>query len=285
MAVAGSRECRPGPHLIASEICTSRTKLLGNIDSQRREARIDSRHRLCCPERMRNGPAFSVSVRTAILLAALAVGGCGSSAADSPSAGGSSAAAGARDVGAGRGGGVGTAGGPGTSGGGGSGAGAATAGASNGGATSAGASSGGATTAGASGSGGQGSAGMSALACPATVPATGASCSTPGVCNYSDCGGAGLSTATCDGVTFSVTASPCQAVPCGTTGSPPHALSCMPNEICVSHQAGNSWFECRPDPCAPGAEACGCASALCGSPSNCSFQNFKLICSCTGICA
>jgi len=227
---------------------------------------------------MSSGLAFPISLGIAILMAALPVGGCGSSDASASSAGVPSEAGGSSQAGAagaGHGGNAGTAGEPGSSGMGGSG-GAPIAGAS---------SSAGGATVGASGSGGHGIEDMSDPACPAMVPAIGATCSKPGVCNYSDCAGAGQSIATCDGVKFSVTSTPCQSVPCGTTGLPAHALYCLPNELCVQHQAGNSWYECRPDPCAPGAQACGCASTLCGANSSCSFQNFKLVCSCTGSCA
>ena len=225
---------------------------------------------------MRSRPALPISLGI-VILAALAVGGCGSSDAGASPAGGSSQAGGTSQAGAasaGHGGNAGTAGGPATSGTGGSVGGAATAGASGGGAM-----------AGASGSGGQGTADMSDPACPATLPAMGATCSTAGVCNYLDCAGAGQSIATCDGVKFTVTTTPCQSVPCGTTGLPAHALSCLPNEICVEHQGGNAWYECRPDPCAPATQACGCAGSLCDCNSVCSFQNFKLVCSCTGSCA
>ncbi|HEY3253180.1 MAG TPA: hypothetical protein VGJ91_04495 [Polyangiaceae bacterium] len=223
---------------------------------------------------MSSGLALPISI--AISLAALVLVGCGSSAAG-PSSGtaGEPGAAGE------------SAGKAGMSGKGGSGGGVPIAGASgSGGGAIAGASgSGGGAIAGTSGSGGQPTADQSDPACPATVPAMGATCSTAGVCNYLDCAGAGQSTATCDGVTFSVTTGPCQAVPCGTTGSPPHALSCTPDEICVEHQGGNVWYECRPDPCAPAAQGCGCASSLCGAKSSCAFQSFKLVCGCTGSCA
>ncbi|HET7542416.1 MAG TPA: hypothetical protein VFK05_21250 [Polyangiaceae bacterium] len=224
---------------------------------------------------MKSARALPISLGVIISMAALAVGGCGSSGGDASTAG-SSSQAGSSQAGtasAGHGGNAGTASGPETSG-------------SGGGVPSAGASgSGGGAIGGASGSGGHGTADMSDPACPATLPAMGATCTTAGVCNYSDCAGAGHSIATCDGVKFSVTTTPCQSVPCGTTGSPPHALSCLPNEICIEHQGGNVWYECRPDPCAPSAQACGCASALCGSNSSCAFQNFKLVCGCTGSCA
>lgn len=231
-------------------------------------------HRSCWQPRMRSAPALPISLGVVISMAALGVGGCGSTGAGGSSEAGGSSHAGAES--AGHGGNAGTAGGSGTSGTGGSGGRVPTAGASG---------RGGGASGGASGSGGQGTADMSDPACPATLPATGATCTTVGVCNYSDCAGAGQSIATCDGVKFSVMTSPCQSVPCGTTGSPAHALSCLPNEICVEHQGGNVWYECRPDRCAPGAQACSCSSALCGSNSSCAFQNFKLVCGCSGGCA
>jgi hypothetical protein len=229
--------------------------------------------------RMRSGPALPSPLGTVILLAALALGGCGSSGAAASSAGGSGQTGGSSQAGeasAGDGVKAGSAGELGTSGRGGSGGGAPIAGAS---------SSGGGAMVGASGSGGHGTADTSDPACPATLPAMGATCSTAGVCNYADCAGVGRSIATCDGVKFSVTTAPCQSVPCGTTGLPAHVLYCLPTELCIEHQAGNSWYECRPDPCAPAAQACGCASTLCGGNSSCSFQNFKLVCGCTGTCA
>lgn len=130
-----------------------------------------------------------------------------------------------------------------------------------------------------------GAAGSSGLACPAAVPTAGPACSVAGVCNYSNCAGAGQSTASCDGAKFSVTTAPCQAAPCGMTGFPPTAFSCKPNEICIEHQGGNVFYECRPDPCAPNAQACACAASLCGANSTCSFQSSKLICACAGGCA
>ena len=214
-------------------------------------------------ESMRLGVAPSISFGMVVSLAAFAASGCGSSAPDASSAsaeagaaGGSSQAGGSSEAGSAGAGRSGSAG--------------------SGGAV-------GAASAGSSGNGG--SAGASGLACPAAVPTAGAVCSVAGVCNYSDCAGAGQSAATCDGANFSVTTTPCQATPCGMTGFPQKALSCMPNEICIEHQGGNVFYECRPDPCAPNAQACGCAASLCGANTTCSFQNSKLICACVGGCA
>ena len=251
--------------------------MLKNIDSHDEVPLVDPGTDRAHNSRMRSGPALPLPLGTVILLATLALGGCGSSGAGNSSAGGSGQTGGASQAGEGSAGdGVkaGTAGTPGTSGAGGSGGGVPIAGAS---------SSAGGAMLGASGSGGHGTPDMSDPSCPATLPAPGATCSTAGVCNYSDCAGVGRSIATCDGVKFSVTTDPCQSEPCGTTGLQP--LYCLPNEICIEHQAGNSWHECRPDPCAPGAQACSCASALCGANSSCSFQNFKLVCGCPGSCA
>jgi hypothetical protein len=209
-------------------------------------------------------------------LAALAASGCGSTAADS--------AAGSAGTGAESGSNPAGSGGASPSGTGGAAAGhSGSTAIGRGGSGAAGTGSGGAGAAGTSG--GVGTAGAPGLSCPAVAPTSGATCSVTGVCNYLDCAGAGQTTATCDGAKFSVATAPCQSTPCGMTGYPPKELTCMPNEICVEYEGGNAYFACQPDPCAPNAQACGCAATLCGATSTCSFQNSKLVCACAAGCA
>jgi len=105
-----------------------------------------------------------------------------------------------------------------------------------------------------------GSGGSAGLNCPASAPKGGDVCNAIGDCA-------------------------CKTIPCGTTGYPPAPLTCMPGQICIEHQSGNLWYECRPDPCSPSAQSCACAGTLCGANSTCSFQGAMMICGCANGCA
>lgn len=97
--------------------------------------------------------------------------------------------------------------------------------------------------------------------CPQAAPSDGTACapSDPASCVYEECEGAGIVRATCDGTTWSVTETACDAESCA-------GATCTAGNVCAANAGGAVIVMCRQHSCGDGPLTCAC---VCGEETEC----------------
>jgi hypothetical protein len=109
-------------------------------------------------------------------------------------------------------------------------------------------------------------------ACPPAPPADAAACASMGLtCTYQDCGGDGVTSASCDAMAWDVSVQECGTLDCG-------GQTCGLGQLCRERASGAYLVECVDNPCGTGPITCECAGAVCFDGDTCSTNGLTVLC-------